>query len=47
MNANEYWNMFVETGAPEFYLLFNRARRVEEGYVSDNTGSGAASIGLQ
>ena len=47
MNANDYWKIFVETGAPEMYLLFNRARRMEEGYVPDNAGPGAASIGLQ
>ena len=47
MNANDYWNIFVETGAPEMYLLFNRARRMEEGYVPDNAGIGAEGIRLQ
>ena len=47
MNSNDYWKIFVETGAPEMYLLFNRARRMEDGYVPENTGACAESVGLQ
>lgn len=35
MNAQEYWTLFLETGAPEMYLLYNRARRLEVYNVSD------------
>ena len=47
MNACDYWTIFLETGAPEMYLMFQQARRREESYVSDNTGSRSESIGLQ
>ncbi len=25
MNANTLWNLFLETGSPEIYLLYRRA----------------------
>ena len=47
MNAQDYWTIFVETGAPEVYLLFNKARRMEENHVSNDPGFGSAGIGVQ
>ena len=47
MNANDYWNIFLETGAPEMYLLFQQARRLEDMHVPDDKGTGSAGIGLQ
>lgn len=45
---NELWNLFLETGAPEYYLLYKRAQRGEEtGIVSQNQGPGAERDGLQ
>lgn len=38
MNAQDYWQVFLETGAPEFYLLYNNARRMEQSNVLDDTG---------
>ena len=47
MNSQDYWQMFLETGAPEMYLLYNNARKMEISYVPDNTGVGAEGHGLQ
>ena len=47
MRAKEYWDIFMETGAPEMYLLYNKARKMEETHVSDGPGTGAESFGLQ
>jgi hypothetical protein len=47
MNAVEYWKIFVETGLPEAYLLYSRARRMEINHVSDNKSIGAADNRLQ
>ena len=47
MNAQDYWSMFVETGAPELYLLFKSARRMEEEHVCNNPGLGDSGFGLQ
>lgn len=47
MNAQDYWNIFIETGAPEVYLLYNQVRRMEEANVSDDARVGSAGLGLQ
>lgn len=47
MNAQDYWTMFMETGAPEMYLLYNKARRMEERDVYNNPGAGTSGVRLQ
>ena len=47
MNAMDYWNFFVETGVPEYYLLYATARRLENSHVPDDPGPGPAGHGLQ
>ena len=47
MNAANYWQLFLETGAPEMYLLYQRARKTEESHVSDDQGHRTAGHGLQ
>ncbi len=42
MNAGDYWQLFLETGAPEMYLMYNKARKQELDYVFDDTRFGAA-----
>ena len=47
MNAMDYWHLFLETGAPELYLLYTNARSKEEAHVSDGPGHRPESYGLQ
>lgn len=47
MNANDYWSVFLETGAPEAYLLYSAAMRSEGNHVSDNPGDCTESDGLR
>ena len=47
MNASDYWNFFVETGAPEYYLLYQRALKMEANHVSNDSGHRAPGHGLQ
>ena len=47
MNANTMWQMFLETGAPEIYLLYHEAKKLEELHVSDGSGVGSAHNQLQ
>ena len=47
MRAKEYWDIFMETGAPEAYLSYTRALKMEQAYVFDHKGTGAACHGLQ
>ncbi len=46
MNAENYWQLFLDTGAPEMYLLYQKARKTEEYHVSDHTGHRAPGNGL-
>ena len=46
MNAQNYWQLFMETGAPEMYLLYQMARKREENHVSDHTSHRSAGHGL-
>lgn len=47
MNAQDYWQLFLETGAPEAYLMYSRQMKTEAHYVYDDSGSGPADNGLQ
>ena len=47
MNAQDYWQLFLETGVPEYYVLYSKAMKMEAGHVSDDSGVGAAGHGLQ
>lgn len=47
MNSKDYWQIFMETGAPEMYLFYNIARKSEEENVSYGSGSCAESHKLQ
>ena len=47
MNAQEYWQIFLDTGAPEIYLLYNNARKKEQTDVLDDSGAGSAGHSLQ
>ena len=40
MDSNDYWMCFLETGAPEMYLLYAKARKSEEAYVCKNESIG-------
>ncbi len=47
MEKKDYWQLFLETGAPEFYMLYTHENRMEKAHVSDDPGAGAAGNGLQ
>lgn len=42
MLAKDYWQIFLETGAPEFYLLYNNARKMENPNVFDDSRPGTS-----
>ena len=43
---NELWQLFLDTGAPEAYLLY-KSHKSEENHVSDHPGHRPAGHGLQ
>ena len=47
MESQQIWQLFMETGAPEMYLLYQKAKRMEEPHVFEGTGSGASDYTLQ
>ncbi|MCI7018565.1 MAG: hypothetical protein MR913_01930 [Clostridiales bacterium] len=47
MEARDYWQLFLETGAPEAYLLYSRQVKSEAQYVLDHSGNRPESYGLQ
>ena len=47
MNAQDYWQVFLETGAPEMYILYNKAQKMEKTHVSDRSGIGSQSHSIQ
>ena len=46
MNAYDYWQIFMETGAPEAYLMY-KAMKTEGKDVSNDPGDRPQSYGLQ
>lgn len=47
MNAMDYWQLFLETGAPEAYLMYNKQLKMEENHVFDHPGYRPQGHGLQ
>ena len=47
MDSRELWQLFLDTGAREAYLLYNKALRMENSHVSENAGLGSPNHGLQ
>ena len=47
MHACDYWQVFLETGAPEAYLCYIRMQKKEDAHVSDHPGHCPESHGLQ
>jgi len=47
MNARDYWNLFMETGAPEAYLMYSKQLKMEETNVFDDSGYRTQGYGLQ
>lgn len=47
MTVQDYWQLFLDTGAPEAYLLYHKARRMEGIHVSDDPSIGSSGSSLQ
>ena len=39
MNANAFWQVILDTGAPEMYLLYSKAHKSEENYAFEDPGA--------
>ena len=47
MEAKDWMTLFLETGAPEVYLLYSRQVKSEAQYVLDHSGHRPEGDGLQ
>ena len=47
MKSMDYWQLFLDTGAPEAYLMYSRKRKTEATHVYDDSGNRPESYGLQ
>lgn len=47
MNAQEYWKVFLDSGIPEYYVMYNQAKQLEENNVFDDSGIGNSGLTLQ
>ena len=47
MGSAELWNLFLETGAPEMYLLYSKALKMEDHHASEDKGTCGSGYGLQ
>ena len=47
MDAGHIWQLFLDTGAPELYLIYNKARNAEENHVFDHSGTCSESHCVQ
>jgi hypothetical protein len=47
VQAKDLWQMFMETGVPEYYMLYTKAMRMEGVHVPDDTSFGPSGHGLQ
>lgn len=43
MNSDELWKLFEETGAPELYLIYSNARKMENSNAFNNSGTCCSS----
>ena len=47
MKSKLYWQLFLDTGSPEAYLLYNEAKRLEQVHVPQYEGPGDTGHTLQ
>ncbi len=47
MDSQGYWKVFLDSGIPEYYLLYNRAKKLEEADVLYHQGVGSSGQSLQ
>lgn len=47
MEPQEYWQLFMETGAPELYMMYAQAIKSEGAYVPEHHGPGTEGQRLQ
>ena len=47
MDSIACWKVFMDSGIPEYYVLYQQLKRMEESNVSNNPGTGTSGLSLQ
>ena len=47
MKSQLCWQLFLETGSPEAYLMYNEAKRLEQSHVPQYEGPGGSGYAIQ
>ena len=47
MDSQNLWQIFMETGAPEMYILYSQVRKMEDVHVLDDQRLGCEGYKLQ
>lgn len=47
MDSQNLWQLFLETGAPEVYLMYHKAMRLEDTHVLEDPRAGDTGNSLQ
>ena len=47
MKSDLCWQLFLKTGSPEAYLMYNEAKRLEQSHVPQYEGPGGSGYTLQ
>lgn len=47
MKSDLCWQLFLKTGSPEAYLMYNEAKRMEMSHVSQYEGPGRSGHTIQ
>lgn len=47
MNSQDYWKCFLDSGIPEYYLMYHQAKKMEASHVFEDTGTGTSGLSLQ
>ena len=47
MDANGCFRVFMDSGIPEYYVLYQQLKRMEESNVSNDPGTGTSGMSLQ
>lgn len=47
MKSEILWQLFLKTGSPEAYLIYNEVKRLEQNHVPQHEGPGSSGYALQ
>ena len=47
MDSKQCWQVFMDSGIPEYYLMYQQLKKMEESHVSYDLGTGTSGLSVQ